>query len=90
MGTLADVAHSPIEGNGIDDGIEMVSIHGDADPRARIMRSPIERDDVERIAEAGCSNVSLQLRQDAEETDLASFRRGAEQWVKSTKGQHLT
>ena len=91
VGTLADVAHSPIEGNGIDDGIEMVSIYGDADPRARIMRFPIERDDVERIAEAAeCSNVSLPLRQDAEETDLASFRRGAEQWVKSTKGQHLT
>ena len=91
VGTLAGVAHSPIEGNGIDDGIEMVSIYGDADPRARIMRFPIERDDVERIAEAAeCSNVSLPLRQDAEETDLASFRRGAEQWVKSTKGQHLT
>ena len=41
--------------------------------------------ELERIAEAaGCSNVSLQLRQD-EETDLASFRRGAEQWVKANK-----
>ena len=39
--TLGGVAHSPIEGNAIDDGIEMVSISGDDDPRARIMRVPI-------------------------------------------------
>ena len=43
VGTLGGVAHSPIEGNTIDDGIEMVSIRGDDDPRARIMRVSIEQ-----------------------------------------------
>ena len=89
VGTLGNVAHSPIEGIAIDDGIEMVSIRGDDDPRTRIMRVPIERDELERIAETvGCSNVSLPLTQG--EADLASFRRGAEQWVKENKAQHLT